>query len=224
MKIPLSWSRLSVHRQCPKQFESKFLIKTYPDESDNPAFKKGNEVHKQMENYIKFKKGLCKEPVLGKIAQQGKELIDHYSVLYNPQLIFAEKQFAFDDEYNEVGWYDKNIKWRVIIDMMIFNGERLMIFDFKTGKVRKYNDELGQLHLTANLMFNLYPEINEITCTYLFLEHKKSESVGFYRKENGPINSAFEIECYTINECEFFEPKKNKYCYFCGIKEDCIYG
>jgi len=226
-KIPLSWSRVSVYRQCPSQFEAKYITKTYPDESDNPAFAKGNEVHKQLEDYINWRITGKKEPSLGKIAVNVKPIIDSYFNRVVPSAISAEKQIALNHKWEACGWFDSTniVKWRAIMDMLvILRKDRLVLIDFKTGKVRPYADDRGQLHLTAAILFELYPDIDQVTAAYLFAEHKQTDQTTFHRKDHASNKAAFDVEWQVINEDKEFEPKKNQFCYFCGIKKDCIYG
>jgi len=225
--IPLSWSRVSVYRTCPTQFEAKYITKEYPDESDNPAFEKGNRIHTQLEDYINWKKGKGKEPSLCTEAKNVLPIIDSYFKSTVKDSISAEKQIALNHEWKICGWFDstKIVKWRGILDMLVIqNKSKLVLIDFKTGKVRPYADDRGQLHLSAAILFELYPDIDMITSAYLFVEHKKTDQTTFYRKDHAKNKAAFDIEWATINEDEEFLPKKNKYCYFCGIKGDCLYG
>lgn len=227
-KIPLSWSRLSGYRTCPRQFHAKNISKEYPDEGDNPAFIKGTEVHKQLENYINFRKGVVKEePSLGEIAGNVKKMVDGYFNTLEPNCINAEKQIAVGHDYKQCDWFDntETVKWRAILDMLAFpNPESCHINDFKTGKVRKYAEDLGQLHLSSMLIFELFPEVTKIKNAYLFAEHKVTDGHIFLREDHEKVKASFDIEWLTVNEDKNFDPVKNKYCFFCLIKEDCIYG
>jgi len=226
-KIPLSWSRVSVYRQCPRQFEAKYIDKQYTEDPTNPAFIRGNEVHKQLEEYINERKGARKKVSLGIIAKNAKHLIDSLFKKFLPEQIHAEKQLALGHEYKPCDWFDNTdtVKWRAIIDMLVeVRKDRLIVNDFKTGKVRDYSDNMGQLHLTAMLLFELYPEVNTITCSYLFVEHKESIVNTFNRKDHAKAKAAFDLEWLTINEDKDFEAKKNKYCFSCQIKKECEFG
>lgn len=225
--MPLSWSRISVYRQCPRQFEAKYITKQYPDESDNPAFTKGNMVHKQLEDYINSLKGKKVKSSMGLIAIAVKPIIDSFFRRFVPEDIHAEKQLALDHNYKECDWFASAdvVKWRAIIDMLVkIRCDRLYVNDFKTGKVREYAEERGQLHLTSMLLFELYPEIESITCSYLFTEHKESRVVTFQRAEHVANKAAFDLEWALINEDTDFDAKKNKYCHFCGVKDECEFG
>lgn len=226
-KIPLSWSRVSVYRQCPSQFEAKYITKEYPDESDNPAFAKGTEVHKQLEDYINWRKSGKKEPSLGKIAKNVQPIIDSYFKNVLPESISAEIQLAIDHKWEKCDWFanTNTVKWRGILDMLVLmRKDRIVLIDFKTGKVRPYADERGQLHLSAAMLFELYPDVQQITSAYLFAEHKQTDQTVFQRKDHAKNKAAFDVEWQVINEDTEFTPKKNQYCYFCGIKSDCMYG
>ena len=226
-EIALSWSRLSNYRQCPMQFEAKYITKHYPEETENPAFIKGAKVHKQLEDYINFKKTDKNEPVMGNISRVVKPLIDKYTNIYGRDAIFAEQQIALDHDWKSTSWFGKpvDVKYRGIIDMVIFENPKVAtVIDFKTGKVRPYDDDYGQLHMTSAFMFELYPELERVNCTYLFAEHKKSITEVFVKEDHKATKAHFDVEYIEVNEDTEFKPKKNEYCFFCGIKEDCIYG
>ncbi len=209
------------------QFEAKYISKTYPDEGDNPAFTKGTKVHKQLEDYINFKKGLIDEPKIGKIASSITSIIDMYIERFGVNSVFAEQQVALDHEWKKTEWFGQPdvVKFRGIIDMIVFKTtESLSVIDFKTGKFRPYDEDYGQLHLTATFLFELYPGINEIQAIYLFAEHKKKIIVTFDRTTHVATKAKFDVEYIEINEDTEFEPSKNQYCFFCGIKDDCKYG
>jgi len=225
-KIALSWSRISNYRQCPRQFEAKYISKIWPDESNNPAFEKGNRIHKQLEEYILFKKGKGAEPVVGREAKTAIPLINDYFEKYEADNIDAEMQLALDFDWNETSWYGPTdiVKFRGIIDMVILEGDTAIVIDWKSGKVRPYEDEKGQLHLTASYIFELYPHVETIEIAYIFVEHKKRIKVDFKRSEHKANKASFDLEYAQINEDEEFAAKKNTYCFFCSIKEDCEYG
>ena len=225
--IPLSWSRLGTYRTCPRQFESKYLSKTYPEDKDNPAFIKGSAIHKQLENYILWKKDpTLEEPQIGKEAKNAIPIIDNLFDTLDADNIYAERQLAVDLDWKQCDWFDSPdvIKYRAIIDMLAVGGDHVSIIDFKTGKVRPYDEDFGQLHLTATIIFHLMPSVSRITCAYLFVEHKQTIKVDFHRDDLDKLRAKFDVDYITVNQDTEFEPSKNRYCHWCAIKKECRFG
>lgn len=213
MMIPLSWSRISTFRECPYKFWETYLSKTYPDESNNPAFVKGTEIHKQVDDYIKT----GDSTKLGTIAATAKPLVDKLCTADNGTKFSGEVQCAVDDNWQAVNWFGKNIMFRAIYDAQYldYDFKRAILIDWKTGKVRPYEEERGQLHLSAAILFELEPEIDVIKASYNFLEHNEVTTTMFHRKDHAANKAAWELEALTINETKEWLPKKNKYCHFC---------
>ena len=225
--IALSWSRINVYRGCPAQFKSMYIDKSYPDEGDNPAFVKGNRIHGQLDDYVKWKRGEGKEPSLCAEAQNAVGIIENYVKKVGAEAVNSEKQIAITHDWALCDWFDKpsKLRFRAIMDMIVFvSPEEIHIIDWKTGKFRPYAADVGQLHLSANILFALYPKVNKIVNAYLFVEHKKTEKVTFLREDHARFKAKFDLEYTVINEDKEFEPTKNKYCGWCKIKEGCKYG
>jgi CRISPR/Cas system-associated exonuclease Cas4 (RecB family) len=210
--IALSWSRVNDFRTCPFKFKEKYITKSYPDESNNPAFAKGTEVHKQLEEYVKAKKKGIDKPT-GFIAKAGLPIVDR--IMSMPGEAFPELQLAITPDWSKVAWFSKDIKYRAIIDLLHVHGDQALIVDYKTGKASPYTEARGQLHLSTAIVFELYPEVNTITSALLFLEHKQTNKYLFVREMHAANKAAWDLEHAAINEEVEFAPKKNKYCYFC---------
>lgn len=219
--IALSWSRLSTYLQCPRQFKAKYVDKDYPDEGDNPYFVRGNRLHKQMEDYINYKRGNGEAPVLGVEAHNTSGIVDN--VFNNYDNVWAEQQMAANQEWVKCGWFDKPtvVKYRAIIDCIATRDDEVLAIDFKTGKVRNYGDDHGQLHLTATMLMGMMPHVEEVKCTYLFMDHKQSSTMKMKRSEYDEQKAYFDGRHEEVNADEEFAPLKNQYCNFCLIKEDC---
>lgn len=215
MNIALSWSRVAVFRECPYKFKEKFITKTYPDDSNNPAFAKGKEVHSQLENYVKAKKKGIEKPV-GLIAGNGLPIVD--AIMAQPGICFPELQLAVKADWSKVDWFGKDIMYRAIVDLLHINNNQALIADYKTGKAAPYTDNRGQLHLSAAFVFELYPEVETITSALLFLEHKQTNKYLFTREMHAANKAAWELEAIAINEETEFAPKKNEYCHSCLSK------
>lgn len=226
MPIALSYSRLSDFTTCPYKFKSKYLDKTYPDESGNVAFEKGKIVHKQLEQYVLHKKNPKGEPpVLGIIAKNAKSMLD--SLCSDPTTVFPELQIAVDMNWEECTWFAPAhvVKYRAIVDLLRFNGDTLYIIDYKTGKFADYSDSpTSQLRLTATIFFSLYPGINKIVSAYLYVEHKQTVQVVFLRDELEKMKSDFDAAYQMVQDEEDFAPTKHQYCMWCLVNDCPIKG
>ncbi len=219
-KIALSYSRLSNYEQCPRQFQSKYITKTYPDDSDNPYFIRGNKIHKQLDEYVKAMamatETFSNFPDLSPEAANAVGIIE--SVYSNYTDIWSEQQIAVDENFNEISWFSKAAFYRVIYDLMAINGDKALLLDWKTGKVREYDDKpTGQLHLAAAICMAIKPEVDEVTTAYAFLEHKHTLAKTFYREDLPDMLEPFQKAYINVNDDKEFKPTVNKYCYFCKI-------
>lgn len=222
--IPVSWSKINQFNLCPLKFKTQYLDKTYPDESDNPNFIRGNNLHKQLENYALAKiRGAANLPALAPEAAGVKPIID--KLIDTHPIAVPESKICLDKDWKPVSWFDNSVAYfRCIIDFLAINGPQCVCIDYKTGKVRDYDTEGGQLHLTAGAIFALYPEVNDITMAYMYLDHKQTVKKKFNRKE-APQLQGYVIDAFDkINAEEAFSPKINDYCYFCKLtKDQCKY-
>lgn len=222
--IPISWSKVNTFRLCPLQFKTQYLTKTYPQEDNNPHFIRGNNLHKQLEEYVLARlRGTKNVPALDKEALGAKPIVE--SILKNYETVVPESKICVDKDFKPVSWFDNSVAYfRCIIDLFAMSGSNGICVDYKTGKVRDYDMDGGQLHLTAGTLFALYPELEKLTMAYLYLDHKQTVKVEFTR-EDAPQLQGYIIQYFDeINAEEKFEPTVNDYCYFCKLtKDDCKY-
>ena len=69
------------------------------------------------------------------------------------------------------GFYDPEVWFRGIADLIILDGDLAWVVDYKTGKSAKYADK-GQLELMALSVFAHYPQIKNIRAGLLFVVTK----------------------------------------------------
>lgn len=214
--IALSYSRLSVYEQCPFKFKAQYIDKTYPDDSNNPAFIRGNELHKQCDTYIKATSSAKRKLLLCEEVKNVLPIIDRVSSQYDK--IFSEQKLALNSSLTKCDWFSKATIYRAIIDMLAINKDTALIIDFKSGKVRKYdNKPTGQLHLTACFIFALFPNVQQIATSYLFLDHKKTISKIFNREKYESLRITFMDMLTKVNTEKEWPKTKNKYCCWCKL-------
>ena len=81
-----------------------------------------------------------------------------------------------DGRLEACDYYDPEVWFRGIADLVVINGTRARILDYKTGET-KYAD-LRQLALMAAALFLKYPELEKIKTMLLFVvknDHRKQD-------------------------------------------------
>lgn len=220
VRTALSFSRLDTYLQCPRKYESMYITKDYPSQDDSPALISGKYVHSQLEEWMKAALKDKQLPNLNAIAKNAVPIMTN--ILENYTSISPENQLAVNDKWEPVGWFDKDVYYRAIVDLMALKSDsEAIVIDYKTGKVRDYEaGEYAQLNLTASMLFCIYPQLEVIKCYYLFVEHKKTCAVTFNRSTMERMREPFIRIHDEINSTEFFDPKVNKYCRWCQISPD----
>ena len=222
--IALSYSRLSMFKQCRRQFLLKHIEKSLPDDSDNPAFVKGREIHKQLQQYMEWLQGEGDEPYMGEFASNGKPILN--KIFHNYPTIHVEQQYAIDLSHKAITWYSRQAYYRCIIDLIAMNETQALLCDHKSGKVYGLDeDPANQLRLNAWMVFHLYPSITEITSSYLYVEHKVSQKQQHSRDELPEMDRVFREEFDEVNQEKDWEPTENFKCRWCtATKAQCKYG
>lgn len=218
--IALSYSRLSQYELCPLKFKSMYIDKDYPDDSDNYFFKKGQRKHKQLENKVNtLVKKADEFDVYDEDVEQCFGLI--YGVVDNYPKVSTELQLSVNKKFSEVDWFSRASMYRSIIDLLAIKDVEALVIDWKTGKFRDYDDSpTGQLSLNSVVLFSVNPEIEIITTSYVFIEHKKILKRKYLRSQYEELRAPFVEAFAKVNSDKKFEPKVNEYCKYCLLAKD----
>ena len=235
-KTQLSHSRLSTYQQCPRKYYLQFIEKSFPDDSDNPHFVRGNAIHGQIEDYIIWKNVLLNtnpwnqapsKPEMRQEAQNAVPIID--KLFAQGFDVMPEQKVAVNDQWEKTGWLDRDVRWRGIFDALglkkVAAATKAALMDWKTGKVRDYGGWGGQLHLSSTILFSIRPEIEEITNAYMYVDHRHTYPIKFKREELPQLQGHFDDEWRKVDEDETYDPKVNRYCGWCpATKSQCPYS
>lgn len=178
-KTPPAWSYSSIktYETCPKKYEGERVTKevTYTD-SVHTLY--GKELHTAAEEFVRDGKPL--DPKFKFI--QG--YLDRLCAI--PGEKFCELKLGLkkqDGKLVECDFFDKDVWFRGVADLVIKHDTRATIIDYKTSKNAKYAD-LKQLALMAACLFVKHPELEKIKVGLLFVT--SGEFVrGVYTREHG---------------------------------------
>lgn len=216
--IPLSYSRISDYETCPRKFHAKYISKTYPDDSNNPAFAKGNKIHKDLELCgLAIQKG---QPIPDNISDEARNALPMLrSIISDFEVVLFEQQIAVDHNMRRTSWFDNSSTYqRVIVDLLAIRGTEALLVDWKSGKVRDYDDkETGQLHLSSAIVMALYRGVKRVRSVYVFVEHKQTIMRDFTADQTETLLTPFRRTYEVICSDTQWEPKKNTFCYNCKV-------
>jgi len=157
-----SYSSIKTFEQCPKKY---FHLKVVKDVKDDPGPEAvyGTEVHLAAEEFIRDGKPIPDKygfirPVVERLANFPGEKRTEMKVGLRKE----------GTEFSPCSFFDKEVWYRGIIDLLIINGERAHLLDYKTGKNAKYAD-MKQLDLMAGAVFVHYPQVQEIKSGLLYV-------------------------------------------------------
>lgn len=157
--VAWSYSSLKTFQQCPKKYYHTRVAKDFKDE-DSTATIYGKEVHRVAEEFIRDG-----TPIPEKYAFI-KPVLESLNKI--PGTKHCEIQFGLTEDLKPCGFFDENVWWRGIADLVVINGEEAYLVDYKTSKNAKYADT-KQLDLLAAATFAHYPEVKRIKSALIFV-------------------------------------------------------
>ena len=154
-----SYSSMGLFEQCPKKYYHIRVIKDVT-EPKSEAILYGEMVHKAAEDYIKDDVSIPAK------FSQFESAIKPFKDM--PGEKHCEYKMGLTEVGEPCGFFDKGVWLRGIADLIIVNGDKARIVDYKTGKSSKYADS-KQFDLMALCTFAHFPEVQRITAGLLFL-------------------------------------------------------
>lgn len=161
MAKPITWSysSLALYQQCPKKYYHLKVVKDIK-EPLGEAIIFGNEIHKIAEEYVGKGRPIPEkynhiEPALRSLKDMPGEKL-------------CENKLGLTAELEPCGFFDRNVWWRGVADLIILQGDTALTVDYKTGKSSKYA-ELKQLEIVSLAIFKHFPEVKKVKAGLMFL-------------------------------------------------------
>lgn len=162
---PFAWSFSAIDNfmTCARKHYRQSVLK---DITDQTQFRgEGQEVHRIMNDRL-----VHARPLPAHMTKWERWIEEFLSDVERPASVLkGEGKFAFTEDFEECGYFDKVKKvWcRVVIDALKVKGEKAVVWDWKTGRVKPDTD---QLMLYATTVFIHYPKVKEVTAALVFLK------------------------------------------------------
>ena len=172
MKKSFSYSALKDFKGCARRYHAVRVAKMYSSPKTE-AIIYGEVLHKACEEYIRDGKplpdGLTKfQPALDKLNEMSGQKLCEYKM-------------ALNSDCSPVEFLAKDVWVRGIVDLLVLDGGQARIIDYKSGGA-KYPDK-DQLELMSLMVFEHFPEVQEVKAALLFLNHNVLVKAR-YKREN----------------------------------------
>ena len=218
-----SYSSIKTFDQCPKKY---FHLKVVKDVKDDPgeAAVYGTLVHEAAELFVKDgtpipEKFAYMRPIVEPLAAQSGVKIT--------EMKLGLRKTA--DGFEACDFFAKDVWYRGIVDLLILDGDRAWMIDYKTGKNAKYAD-MKQLDLMAGALFVKFPDLKVIKSALIYVvsnefpkkTHKRENLTQYLSvfdtqldrldaaMENGVWNAQTSPLCgwCPVTSCEHWRPRR----------------
>lgn len=205
---PWSYSSLKLFEQCPRRYQAEKVTKEVPFVQGEAALY-GEQLHKAAEEYIRDGKEI--DPRFDYI----QPYLDKLNAIEGTK--FCEIKLGVkrvDGRLVACEFFDPEVWFRGIADLVILNDDKGFIIDYKSGKNAKYADT-RQLALMAAALFLKYPQLEKIKASLLFVVSKefikenfsKEYGLSIFSELNGLLTARD-----TAYESDVWNPRPNGLC------------
>jgi hypothetical protein len=198
--VKWSYSSLSLFQQCPKKYYHLRVEKSIK-EPQSEQMRYGLDLHKAAEEYIRD----------GIALPEGfafmRETLDQLKAL--PGEKYCEYKLGLTRDLEPCEFFDDNVWWRGIADLLVINGDEARVLDYKTGK-DKYADT-KQLEILALAVFKKFPQVQRVRAGLLFVIHtnfikaayertKEMEMWNKWLPETNKLETAYEKNVWNAKQ------------------------
>lgn len=160
MTIKWSFSSLKDFITCPRQYYEVKVAQNFKKRvSEQMTY--GTAVHKALEDYVKDRSPLPKN------YERYKKYVDPLLQVTGER--YPEYQMALSVDKKPCGFYSPEYWVRGIVDLLIVDGNKAFVVDYKTGNAR--NPDSDQLKLMALMTYAHFPSVEKIKASLMFVTH-----------------------------------------------------
>lgn len=208
-----SYSSIKTFEQCPKKYFHTRVIKDVKDEPGEAA-DYGTAVHLAAEEFVRDGKPIPEKfafirPVVERLAAIPGDK--------HCELKLGLRKVAGD--YEPCDFFDRDVWWRGIADLLVIDGYKAWCIDYKTGKSARYADT-KQLDLLAGAVFTHFPEVSIIKSSLIFVVSGELVPKTHVITERSRYLSVFDRQLDaldTATESGVWNPKSSGLCSFCPV-------
>jgi len=205
---------LGLLQQCPRKYYHLRVLKDIK-EPETTAILYGKEVHLALEEYIRDGK-----PVPAQF-KEFTEIADMLKAMPGDKL--CEYKMGLTKDIQACGFFDENVWFRGVADLLIINGDTARVIDYKTGKSSEFADK-KQLELMSLAVFKHFPKVRTVKAGLIFLVANDFVKADFDKKD-APLTWLKWIQetdrLEEAHEVNVWNPKPNFTCRKYCLVKDC---
>ena len=208
-----SYSSLSLFQQCPKKYYHLRVAKDHK-EPETDALMYGKQLHEAAEFYI------GKDTPLPPQFAFIKGSLDLLKTLGEGGEFLCEYRMGLTRDLEPCDFFDKDVWWRGVADLVIIKGDKAYMVDYKTGKSSRYADT-KQLEILSLALFKHKPNIKLVKGGLLFLVASDFVKVDYEGSQQSEpwvkwLNETKQLEAAYENDV--WNPKPNFSCkQYCAV-------
>lgn len=208
-----SYSSIKTFDQCPKKYYHLRVAKDVKDEPGEAA-DYGTAVHQAAEDYIKLG-----TPIPDKFSYM-RPIVESLAAIEgekHTELKLGVKRGLTG--YEACTFFDRDVWYRGIVDLVIVNGDKAHMIDYKTGKNAKYADP-KQLDLMAGALFLHFPELETIKSALVYVVSNEFIPKVHAAKQRDKYLLTFEQELDRLEHAELsgvWNAKTSPLCGWCPV-------
>lgn len=209
-----SYSSIKTFEQCPKKYYHLKVAKDVKDTAGPEAIY-GEEAHAAAEHYIKHGTPI---PDKYKVMRPAVEALAKFPGEKHCELRLGVKRSLTG--FEPCGFFDKDVWWRGIVDLLIVNGDTAHMVDYKTGKNAKYAD-MKQLDLMAGAVFVHMPEVQKIKSGLAFVVSNEFPKKTHKREKLADYMSVFSTQLDQLEAAldnGIWNAKTSPLCGWCPVQ------
>jgi PD-(D/E)XK nuclease superfamily len=213
-----SYSVYTQYMKCPLSvcFDKVKKIRIY--EPPNPAFEKGNLVHKNAETYIG---GAGKAP---SVIPELKPVVEKLK-LFRKLKAMVEQDWAFTSGYLPTSWFGADAWLRIKVDVCAIEPKLVQITDWKTGKVYDDHKQQRSLYALGGLQLIELGKLPgadkdaKVVAEHLYTDTTQSATEEFVLKDLKPLKREWETRIKQMMSDTRYPAKTGFHCRWCKFRK-----
>ena len=222
VKEQFSYSKINTYNICPRKYEFSY-IDFYPRKGSSDIVLKGTLLHKMIELYINDKDYDIpyEKEFLSLKEEDFNAFKEDFEKIKEQPLIKQLKKMKDSCEINveqKLTNVFENFIFSGNTDTLVKNEKKLIIIDYKTGKV---NQNFEQLEFYALVSSYLYPEVQDFLLVLSFVSHEQDLKITLKKEDMSKIENKLIKYISNINNSIKFDKKVGPLCNYCDYKDEC---